>query len=340
MDLEDFKGKALVCTSPELQVSNNLWQSLNTVISVTSDQFHKIGSGKMEQWYPKKELTNIIGSGMGIEFDPHVEMKEVYGEEKILPDGTKIRKVSGYQCTKIGKKRKPDGDFMYSSPCVYEFNWEDRAEEDFLKDMDNIGQKWQDGNPKAKYNFPDNPGKQAVMRRKHVLELKKFAVQRASTGAELLVIRELTGMPTGFKPGSIPGNQIVVSQICKSSEKQQRESEAHIRAILTGGEASRKINTASKLLTGNESDSKEDIKKNTSTKHQDPEKKVEPAKKVEPEKPKTLKEQFDSLIQQENVKAIPGCVEYHSQIVNDNGATDDVLNWAIDAVNKALGEAG
>ena len=46
MSLEDYKGKALVCTSQEFQVSNELWQSLNTVITVKPDMFHNMGVNK------------------------------------------------------------------------------------------------------------------------------------------------------------------------------------------------------------------------------------------------------------------------------------------------------
>ena len=43
---------------------------------------------------------------MGIEFDMHSDIKEVLGDMVTRPDGTTTRKVTGYQCTKVGKKRK------------------------------------------------------------------------------------------------------------------------------------------------------------------------------------------------------------------------------------------
>jgi len=351
-ELEKYKGQALVCTSEEFQVSNELWQSLITVIEVKPDMFHNMGTTNKPVFYPKKELTNIIGCGMGIEFDKTVSMKEVYGEEKILPDGTRIRKVSGYQCTKIGKKRKPDGDFMFSSPFTYEFNWEDRAEEDFLSDMDNVGQFWPDKNPKAKYNFPDDPAKEAVARRKRVLALKKFAAQRASTGAELGVIRELTGMPTGFKPNELTGGKIVVSQVCKSEEKQKRESEAHIQNIIHGGKSADDINNAAKLLTGNDVNVQEEIKKSEpiALKPGTPpvQKKqgffpaVEPVtenfhsiiKDLETHKIK-VSDAYDKIMELDEVNKLSQ-IDEAKKVVLDNGSSDEVKSYIIGELKERL----
>ena len=217
---------------------------------------------------------------------------------------------------------------MYSSPCTYEFNWEDRAEEDFLKDMDNIGQSWNDGNPKAKYNFPDNPGKQAVMRRKHVLELKKFAAARASTGAELIVIRELTGMPTGFKPNELINNTIVVSQVCKSSEQQKKDAEAGWLSVINGGRKAEQIDDASNLLTGKKIDSQEDFKKNT-TPPAEKKQETKPTPPAEDKKELTPNEKtFFDLLESEDALNLPEFSEHYNMLYKDNH-TDDFLIWAI-----------
>jgi len=249
--IEEYKDKALVLTRREEQVDNDIWKTLNTIIPVTPDMFHNMGSDKKPQYYPSKQLTNLIGSAMGIEFSSDIRVEYVYGTETIHPDGTKTREPVGIRCIKQGKRRRPDGTWQTSSPCSYTFNWADRAEEDFLKDMDYIGQKWPDGNDKAKYNFPDNPQKEKIAQRRHVLELKKHAEQRASTGAELIVIRELSGMQTSFKPGDLKQGIIVVSQIAKSEEYQALEARAKLDSLRLGGKVAESVNEASNLLTGN-----------------------------------------------------------------------------------------
>jgi hypothetical protein len=73
----------------------------------------------------------------------------------------------------------PDGSWRTSTPQEYEFDVQTRAEEDFLNDS------------KGKYSTE-------IAKKKHVLELRKVARQRASTGARLRVIRELLGIPIAF----------------------------------------------------------------------------------------------------------------------------------------------
>ena len=54
--------------------------------------------------------------------------------------------------------------------------------------------------------------------RKKFLELQKFGVQKARTGAELAVIRELVGMPTGFDKKDVEkGCQMLFSQVIENN---------------------------------------------------------------------------------------------------------------------------
>jgi len=140
------------------------------VIHSTPDDFHNI-SGK---FMPKGYQTDRIGEAAGI----------VYLEKNC---GTRTEEVEGntaYIGFAQGKKRMPDGTWRTSSICEYEFNPVVRAEEDFLKDRKN--------------NYTTEQA-----RKIHIVELKKFGRQRASTGARLRVIRELTGMPVAFEAQNI-----------------------------------------------------------------------------------------------------------------------------------------
>jgi hypothetical protein len=87
----------------------------------------------------------------------------------------------------------PDGSYRTSSVQQYEFDVDVRSEEDFLNDK------------KGRYTSD-------IEKRKHVLELKKVARQRAATGARLRVIRELVGIPIAFSKDDFM-RALVVSRI-------------------------------------------------------------------------------------------------------------------------------
>ncbi len=140
------------------------------IIHSTPDDFHNI-SGK---FMPKGHQTNRIGEAAGIDF-----LEKNCGTRAEQIDGNMV-----YVGFAQAKKRMPDGTWRTSSICEYEFNPVLRAEEDFLRDTKN--------------KYKTEKDKQLA-----ILGYKKFGRARASTGARLRVIRELTGMPTAFKPEQI-----------------------------------------------------------------------------------------------------------------------------------------
>jgi hypothetical protein len=91
----------------------------------------------------------------------------------------------------FGERRQPDGT-MATDDSSYEFDAEKRAELDFINDSKN------------KYTTD-------ILKRKHVLELCKFAEQRAVTGAQLALIHKLAKLPASFKtPEELMRGMIVV----------------------------------------------------------------------------------------------------------------------------------
>ena len=66
-----------------------------------------------------------------------------------------------------------------------------RAEEEFLRDDEK--------NPNDPSEWKRPKYKSDSSKKKYILHLIKIARQMANTGSRLRVIRELTGMPTGFK---------------------------------------------------------------------------------------------------------------------------------------------
>lgn len=128
---------------------------------------------------PKSYHTDRIGEAAGVEF-----IAEHCGTRK---DGEYVW-VGFAQ----GRRRMPDGTYRTSSKQEYEWDAELRSE------LDAKG---------------DNRKREKLM-----LEYRKFGRQRASTGARLRVIRELTGIPATFSPQDIQ-RALVVSRIAVNTDE-------------------------------------------------------------------------------------------------------------------------
>lgn len=136
------------------------------IVNSTPEEFHNING----RFMPKRHQTDRIGEAAGI----------VFLEEN---GGTRTEQVDGhtvYVGFAQAKKRLPDGTWKTSSICEYEFDPVKRVEEDVLR---------------------DKQGKYKIEKEKNLLLLtyQKFGRARASTGARLRVVRELTGMPTAIE---------------------------------------------------------------------------------------------------------------------------------------------
>lgn len=198
-------GSSLVfARREEIEMVSPQFEPIVTVLELAPSDFTDVGMGNM---YPGKSATNRISDAAGVSF-----LHSVGGTREVGSwSSVKVAKQSGgfWQATgeyKVigfaqGQRLKPDGSPRLSSVREYEFNVVDRANEDFLKDYSK--------GPEAKYTTE-------VAALKHLLELKKFSTQRASTGAELGVVRELVGMPTAFKRDQI-GKPMVFSQIVENN---------------------------------------------------------------------------------------------------------------------------
>jgi len=203
--LNQSASKGLVfARREEIEAVAPQYEPIVTVIDFEPTDFVDVGMGNM---YPGKSATNRISDAAGVSF-----LRDVGGTREVGSwSSVKVAKQPGgfWQATgeyKVigtaqGQRLKPDGTPRLSSIREYEFNVVDRANEDFLKDAGRS-----DG---AKYTSE-------VSALKHLYELKKFATQRASTGAELGVVRELVGLPTAFKKDQI-GRPMVFSQIVENN---------------------------------------------------------------------------------------------------------------------------
>ena len=157
----------LIFVAPEDLRTQSMFLPEVVVIKSTIDDYHDLKTG---QFMPKGHQTDRIGEAAGVAF-----LDKNCGTRTEMVDGN-----TAYVGFAQGKKRMPDGTWRTSSICEYEFNPVLRAEEDILRDK---GDKFKDENK----------------RKLQMLTYKKFGRARASTGARLRVIRELTGMQTSFK---------------------------------------------------------------------------------------------------------------------------------------------
>jgi len=177
------------------------------IIHSTPDDFWNI-SGK---FMPKRHQKDRIAEAAGIAFL----------EENC---GTRTEKVDGntaYVGFAQGKKRMPDGTWRTSSICEYEFDPVKRAEEDILRDT------------KGKYKTEKD-------KKLHLLNLQKFGRARASTGARLRVINELTGMPTSLEPNQIK-KAMVFARVAVNTDRLLEDPELKKVAIDHAMSASREI---------------------------------------------------------------------------------------------------
>jgi hypothetical protein len=159
-----------------------LYKIVETSIEATKEEFHNISGS----FTPGKAVLDRVADASGIS----------YLQENC---GVKIEKLAspyyGYTDLRFvgyaqGEVTEPDGTKRRSSVCEYEFDVMIRSEEEFLKDDS---------------KYPSD-----IAKKKYVLKLTKVARARANTGARSRVVRELTGMPTGFKANIFNGNDVVM----------------------------------------------------------------------------------------------------------------------------------
>lgn len=168
--VEKHRGQQdLVFVSDEELKTQEMFFPEIVAVHAEPGDFHKIGS----KFMPKKYIVDRIAEASGATF-----LENNCGTRTEIVGGVTV--WIGFA---QARKRTTDGTFRTSSVCEYEFDPTMRAEEEILK------------NP--------NKFKDETSKKLKVLELRKFARQRANTGARLRVIHELTGMQTSFEQGQL-----------------------------------------------------------------------------------------------------------------------------------------
>lgn len=130
---------------------------------------------------PKVPLMNLMGEKAGV----HIIRTETSKRGEYIWIGHAF-----------GERRQPDGT-MRPDDAGYEYDAEKRAELDFIKDSKK---------EKSKQKYTTD-----IEQRQYVLQLCKFAEQRAVTGAQLALIHKLAKLPASFKtPEELMRGMIVI----------------------------------------------------------------------------------------------------------------------------------
>jgi hypothetical protein len=209
--LAGFKNKGMTFARREdLENVSQQYQPLVTIVEFQAKDFERLGSDKA--YYPRKGATNRIGDAAGVSFLGGVGGTREEGNATAIKvvEHKNGNKPSYFQIeghyriigTAQGERLKPDGTPRKSSVCEYGFDVVQRTNEAILNDL-------AEENPRLTTE---------IACRKKFLELQKFGVQKARTGAELGVIRELVGMDTGFNKTDVAnGCQMLFSQVIENN---------------------------------------------------------------------------------------------------------------------------
>ena len=187
----------LVFVNPEDLNTQTMFLPEVVLVNSTPEEFHNINN----KFMPKRHQTDRIGEAAGV----------VFLEDNC---GTRIDKIDGntvYVGFAQAKKRLPDGTWRVSSICEYELNPIKRVEEDVLRDT------------KGKYKTEKD-------QKLALLNYQKFGRARASTGARLRVIRELTGMPTAIEAKDL-SKAMVFCRIALNTDQLLQQPELRETAV-------------------------------------------------------------------------------------------------------------
>lgn len=194
--------------------------------------FSDIGSGMR---MPTPDLMYRIAEACGISGGSESETAPIIEEIDINPMLCKPidtapnyqRKIVGRSVSKRSSRMMEDGSMVFSSLCTAEYNVWERCNELWSKE-----EMYTDGYAKkGKYdNKYDNPYK----RRNNFDSEMKFAHAKAESKAYLKTIRELAGLPTGFKSGDLTSGQLLFSKVRRSPLALKAETAARLGAISRG----------------------------------------------------------------------------------------------------------
>jgi len=196
------KEGALVYVPQNLETPD-LYKLESCVIQVLPKDFHdKEVNGRR---LPRKELVDRIGDAAGISFIP--QPNEFSIQQMAAEPALDLPARSVFVGSAQGKVRLSDGSWRTSTVEVYAFDYV----------------------AKATAEEPSNPAN----RKRKMIEYYKAGAQRAATGARLRVIKQLTGIPSGFTEEELKACQgkLVFSRIVQNTDYVLSTPEGKMMAI-------------------------------------------------------------------------------------------------------------
>jgi len=207
--------------------------------------FSNAGTDKQPAWMPKPELMYQIGEACGISGGEVAESAPITEEVDINPmlfkgpeePPTYRRMTVGRSVTKRSYRMQEDGTLLWSSSCTSEYNaWERCCESWSKEEMYTEGYS----KPSKFGNEYDNRYK----RRAHFDNEMKFAHAKAETKAHVKTIRELAGMPTGYRTEDLKEGRLIFARVRRSREALQMETAARLSALSQGKQITEPVTAA------------------------------------------------------------------------------------------------
>ena len=209
LDIDKFMPDEFVAVASEVMYDPaNLTESFSPVgggmVMPTTKLMYKIG-----------EARGVIG---GVKSESYAVYEEVdwsrmeSNDPAAKPDLVKMK--VGYKSIKQSKVLEPDGSYRLSNIWEVTYNVWERCCEDWSKSPE-------------KHNT-------AASRRQHFDNEMKFAAQKAEYKAHSKTIRELAGLPTGYRQNSLTDGWMTFHKIQRSQEAVKLDAAARRSAMAKG----------------------------------------------------------------------------------------------------------
>ena len=197
--------------------------------------FSNVGTKTEPSWMPNPDMMYKIAEACGINGGDISETKPMLEDIDINPmllkpmtdAPTYQKKNVGRSVSKQSSRMMEDGTQRFSSLCTAEYNVWERCLELWSKE-----ESYTDGYSKPG-QYP-NKYDSAFKRRAHFDAEMKFAHAKAESKAYLKSIRELAGMPTGYKKDDLTSGEMVFARVRRSSQVLKMETAARLTAISNG----------------------------------------------------------------------------------------------------------
>ncbi len=197
--------------------------------------FSNVGTKSNPSWMPNPDMMYKIAEACGISGGEVSETKPMIEEVDVNPmllkpmtdAPTYQRKNVGRSVSKRSSRMTEDGTQIFSSLCTSEYNVWERCLELWSKEESYTNGYTKSGQYDNKYDTP-------YKRKAHFDAEMKFAHAKAESKAYLKTIRELAGLPTGYKTEDLQSGEMIFPKIRRSQAVLKMETAARLSAMSNG----------------------------------------------------------------------------------------------------------